>query len=140
MSQEEDVISRSETFKDKSEEASKYVSQDGSNQESVCRSCGARLERFSETCAECGAVIESRASTVTMVLCPMCDGTGTIFLKYLEGYALAEGNHDQRWLPCADCNGTGEIPRRVIIGREKKKLRKEFLEIFLTLLDGLTSR
>jgi hypothetical protein len=70
----------------------------------------------------------------------MCDGTGTIFLKYLEGYALFEGNHEQRWLPCADCDGTGEIPRRVIIGRQKKKLRRQLLVIILELLDGLTRR
>lgn len=64
-----------------------------------------------------------------MVECPMCNGTGKIFLEYLDEYDSLDGNQEDRWLQCADCDGSGKIPKDVIIDRKNKTLMKHLLEV-----------
>jgi hypothetical protein len=62
---------------------------------------------------------------------------GTVFLEYAEEYAIADTSRGERWLPCPDCDGAGEIPRSVYSARQFNKLMGQLLECLVELLASL---
>ncbi len=46
------------------------------------------------------------------ITCADCDGTGEIYLEYIDRYNSVDVLHsEERWLPCAACDGTGKLAR-----------------------------
>lgn len=129
MTQEEAFSPTSKVSEDKLDEVANSANENMSNWARVCPSCGAYSPKYMESCTACGVAFKPRKSQDRMVPCPMCNGTGTIYLEYLDDYDSLEGNQEDRWLQCADCDGSGKIPKDVIIDRKNKTLMKHLLEV-----------
>lgn len=83
-----------------------------------CPTCGTFIPKHLETCSECGNTVCPESKTNDTIRCPMCDGTGTVYLNYIDDYGAEDDNQDEKYLPCADCDGTGKIPELEIIRRQ----------------------
>lgn len=43
-----------------------------------------------------------------MARCEHCQGTGVVYLEYVDEFDISEFDREDRWLPCGRCNGSGE--------------------------------
>jgi len=129
MTHSDPVPSSGVDSKDGQHSSVRSVDKDVSHWARACPSCGAYSAKYMESCVECGIAFEPRKGRDVMVPCPMCNGTGTIFLDYLDEHALSDGNQEDRWLPCSDCDGIGQIPKGMIIDRENKTILRHLVDI-----------
>jgi len=108
--------------------------QDYSHWLRVCLSCGVNNPRYMESCTECGVAFETENSMEVMVQCPTCDGTGQIYLDYVEEFDYEAGDQKERWLPCSDCDGIGKLPKsRIAVlpsSRHPGRLQRILLKLY----------